>query len=706
MFVGKRILNFGKLTRGMKFRLIIFITLLLVNVFILPLLLQFPWYVKEQGIHEGLNNWKWLIFQKPFAGPAVLLKEEQTRTVWYYFQPMVAAAVIGIFTQYGLTRRKRANKDIGGPDSVGQGQFGTARWQTEKEVEKNFFLWNTGKELPRCGVVLGARRHGSKFMSWLDTDDTHTLLIGATRSGKSRRVITPSIRAIARAGESMIIPDPKKELYTVNVGLLQEQGYNVVLLDFQDPAESNRWNLLNQVMARLQINDAAGAAKAAKQVAHMLTYQFQRPEEYKGDKVWPQSQKSLTTALALARYTNKPTKISKNNDLIVSVRATLGKTNFSDKEYCLGRGVASLSSNKLSIKLLNYYFKIIKDYLKEISSGTTFSQIARNDIASIYYPLPPLPEQKRIVNRVKSLLVKINEAKQLIAEASETFEKRRAAILAKAFRGELTAKWREQNQDVEPAEKLLERIKEEKAKQEQGNKGRRKKQEDLPPIDPPYELPEGWCWVRLIDIGDLQRGQSKHRPRNDEKLFDGPYPFIQTGDVACAADYITEHSKTLNEFGLKQSKLFPQGTVCITIAANIADTAILTYPCCFPDSVVGFQPNEKLITSEYVHYYISTIKHDLEHYAPATAQKNINLQVLSKVLVPLPPKKEMLQICDLIRNLLDKEIKASKLTDLEKNILNVTQSVLTKAFRGELGTNDPNEESDLELLKKIIAEKS
>ena len=100
MFVGKRILNFGKLTRGMKFRLIIFITLLLVNVFILPLLLQFPWYVKEQGIHEGLNNWKWLIFQKPFAGPAVLLKEEQTRTVWYYFQPMVAAAVIGIFTQY------------------------------------------------------------------------------------------------------------------------------------------------------------------------------------------------------------------------------------------------------------------------------------------------------------------------------------------------------------------------------------------------------------------------------------------------------------------------------------------------------------------------------------------------------------------------------------------------------------------------------
>ncbi|WP_207545188.1 VirD4-like conjugal transfer protein, CD1115 family [Desulfoscipio geothermicus] len=297
MFAGKRI---PELSRGMKFRLMLFIALLLINVFALPLLLHFPWYVKEQGFQAGLAGWKQFVYQKPLAGPAVLLKEEQTRTVWYYFQPMVAAAVIGIFTQYGLMRRKRTNRDIGGPDAAGQGQFGTARWQTEKEVNSNFYLWDTGQELPRGGVVLGAKRQGKNFYSWLDTDDTHTLLIGATRSGKSRRLIMPSIWTIARAGESMIIPDPKKELFNTTAGYLWEQGYNVILLDFQAPGSGNRWNLLHPVIMRLQNGDETGAAKAAKQLAHMLTYQFQRPEEYKGDKIWPQSQKSLTAALALA----------------------------------------------------------------------------------------------------------------------------------------------------------------------------------------------------------------------------------------------------------------------------------------------------------------------------------------------------------------------------------------------------------------------
>lgn len=300
MFAGKRIPTFAKLTRGMKFRLMLLIVLLTINVFALPLLLQLPWYVKEQGFQAGLAGWKQFVAQKPFDGPAVLLREEQTRTVWYYFQPMVAAAVIGIFTHYGLMRRKRAGKDIGGPDAAGQGQFGTARWQTEKEMQSNFYLWNIGKELPRGGVVLGAKRQGKKFFAWLDTDDTHTLLIGSTRSGKSRRQIMPSIWTIARAGESMIIPDPKKELFDTTAGYLWEQGYNVILLDFQDPGSGNRWNLLHPVIKRLQSSDAAGASKAAKQVAHMLTYQFQRPEDYKGDKIWPQSQKSLTAALALA----------------------------------------------------------------------------------------------------------------------------------------------------------------------------------------------------------------------------------------------------------------------------------------------------------------------------------------------------------------------------------------------------------------------
>ncbi len=311
-------------------------------------------------------------------------------------------------------------------------------------------------------------------------------------------------------------------------------------------------------------------------------------------------------------------------------------------------------------------------------SGTTRLKLTQKKMAIIPVPLPPFNEQKRIADKVERLLSKIEEAKQLIEEAKETFELRRAAILDKAFRGDLTRKWREENQcdKLEPIE-------------QSGNIG-------------PFKLPHGWEWKKLGEIGELQRGKSKHRPRNDPKLFGGDYPFIQTGDIARSSDYVEDFSQTLSEFGYNQSKLFPIGTVCITIAANIADTAILKFPCCFPDSVVGFVPFKEIVSSEFVHYYISTIKNDLEHYAPATAQKNINLKILNEVLVPVPSLKEHDVIMHKIKNLLDKEYEASQYLSLEKSIELLKKSLLSKAFRGELGTNDLIEESCIELLKEVL----
>jgi len=99
---------------------------------------------------------------------------------------------------------------------------------------------------------------------------------------------------------------------------------------------------------------------------------------------------------------------------------------------------------------------------------------------------------------------------------------------------------------------------------------------------------------------DFGRGKSKHRPRNDERLYGGDIPFIQTGDIRNASHIITQYSQTYSEVGLKQSKLWPRGTLCITIAANIAETSILGFDACFPDSVIGFVADPKKTSAGYV----------------------------------------------------------------------------------------------------------
>ncbi|MBQ2593445.1 MAG: restriction endonuclease subunit S, partial [Candidatus Riflebacteria bacterium] len=220
--------------------------------------------------------------------------------------------------------------------------------------------------------------------------------------------------------------------------------------------------------------------------------------------------------------------------------------------------------------------------------------------------------------------------------------------------------------------------------------------------DQPYPIPETWQWVKLGKIGILERGRSKHRPRNDPKLFGGVYPFIQTGDISNAGMYIYEHKQTLSEIGLQQSKLFSKGTLCITIAANIGKVSILTYDCCFPDSVVGFTPNDNT-SSEYIYYMMDNIQKELESSAPATAQKNFNLKRLNDVAIPLPPLPEQKEIVRILDTLLAKSDKAKELAENAlENIETLKKTILAKAFRGLLGTNRPDEASSLELLKQSL----
>ena len=151
-------------------------------------------------------------------------------------------------------------------------------------------------------------------------------------------------------------------------------------------------------------------------------------------------------------------------------------------------------------------------------------------------------------------------------------------------------------------------------------------------------IPADWEVVRLGQVVTIERGKFAHRPRNEPRFYGGDIPFIQTGDVVKATGLIREHSQTLNELGLSISRLFPAGTIIITIAANIGETAIASYPVAFPDSLVGITPSG--VDASFLEYFLRTRRAYLNELAPESAQKNINLEDLRPLLTPLPSLNE------------------------------------------------------------------
>ena len=196
----------------------------------------------------------------------------------------------------------------------------------------------------------------------------------------------------------------------------------------------------------------------------------------------------------------------------------------------------------------------------------------------------------------------------------------------------------------------------------------------------PVANPKGFDLIKFSNIGSLQRGKSKHRPRNAPELLGGEYPLIQTGDVANSRGYIKEYNQTYSELGLNQSKMWPAGTLCITIAANIAKTGILTFDACFPDSVVGFTPN-KNVKMEFVQFWLSFLQKTLEESAPESAQKNINLKILSNLDVPLPSFELQQTFADIVQQV---EQMRTYQNQSKQHIDDLFNVLMQKAFKGEL----------------------
>lgn len=379
------------------------------------------------------------------------------------------------------------------------------------------------------------------------------------------------------------------------------------------------------------------------------------------------------------------------------------------------------------------YIFLRSPYFKMIGEGHMTGTAGQKRLPTEYFatrpiPLPPIAEQKRIVAKVDQLMALCDKLEGQQQEREKRFpvlslasharfaeapdqlnlkaifddaetvspEDLRKTILSLAFKGKLVP----QNTNDESAAKLLETI----AKSlppivRHGRKSQTKKTAQ------PYMIPSNWAWSKFPELGEFGRGKSKHRPRNDSSLYvSGIHPLIQTGNVSRSNGTIKTYTAQYNEKGLAQSKKWPIGTLCITIAANIADSGILGFDACFPDSVVGFIPSEKLPSVRYFEYFMRTAKENLEDFAPATAQKNINLGILEQVLIPIPPAAEQSRIVAKVDQLM---ALVNQLEEQQNKKLKIAEFFALAAVAAITGTQTKEQETmkspQTELVTKLQA---
>lgn len=168
-----------------------------------------------------------------------------------------------------------------------------------------------------------------------------------------------------------------------------------------------------------------------------------------------------------------------------------------------------------------------------------------------------------------------------------------------------------------------------------------------------------WKKYKLGELGKLARGKSKNRPRDAAFLYGGIYPFIQTGDIKSANHKIYKYSQTYSEAGLSQSKLWAEGTIAITIAANIAETGILTFPACFPDSVLGFIADKEKCDVDFIEYLLRFYKKQIQSHAVGSVQDNINLGTFENIEFDIPPLPTQRRIADIL-SALDEKIELNR----------------------------------------------
>ena len=300
--------------------------------------------------------------------------------------------------------------------------------------------------------------------------------------------------------------------------------------------------------------------------------------------------------------------------------------------------------------------------VSELISGTAQPQVTVQAFDGFPIPLSPLAEQQRIVDRIESLFAKLDEAKEKAQAVVDSFETRKAAILHKAFTGELTAKWREEH-DVGM---------------------------------------ESWEHHQFSDLCAIVRGGSP-RPAGDPRYYDGNIPFMKVADITRNdSPYVSKVEYSIKEEGLKKTRMVEENTLLLTNSgATLGVPAITTIRTTFNDGIAAFIGLD--IDSLLFYYYFWTSKTAfLRSINMGAAQPNLNTKLIGEVEIDVPQTAERVEIARVLNALLSKEQQAKEAAEAVLDQIDLMKkSILARAFRGELGTNDPSEESAVELLKQL-----
>jgi len=316
----------------------------------------------------------------------------------------------------------------------------------------------------------------------------------------------------------------------------------------------------------------------------------------------------------------------------------------------------------IDIKFIFYLYSALKK--KDLISGSAQPQVTVQAFSNYPIPLPPLLEQRRIVDRIEGLFAKLDEAKQKAQDALDSFETRKAAILHKAFTGELTAQWRKEH-----------------------GVGM-----------------ESWARHPLKDVTQIGSGGTPSRKNSQYYL--GDILWVKTGEIYWNYIYDSEEKITEEAIANSSAKLYPAGTVLVAMygqGLTRGRSAILGVPATTNQAVCALQPCDRL-GNRYLYYYFMANYWEYREKAVGGNQPNYSATMIGKWIINIPSVLEQAEIVRILDDLLAKEQQAKEAAEavLEQIDL-MKKSILARAFRGELGTNDPAEESAVELVKDIIS---